>query len=213
VDSPRFLLFDLDGTLVDSVGDLGCALNLLAAELGRPPLELERIRTIIGDGATKLIKRAFGEENYQRHQLLRFLDIYTEHLIDTTAPYPGIRELLARHPAERMAVVTNKPYRLTVELLAGLDLARHFKTVIGGDSTPQKKPDPLPVIRALERLGATPQQTVMIGDHHTDLYAAQAAGVASCFCAYGFGHSDGLAADYRAGSPADLLLLFPGAAG
>ena len=211
--TPRFLLFDLDGTLVDSVADLGCALNLLAAELGRPPLTPDRVRGIIGDGATALIKRAFGAEQYQPDQLLRFLEIYTEHLIDCTAPYPGIRALLARYPAERMAVVTNKPYRLSVELLNGLDLARHFKTVIGGDSTPQKKPDPLPVVTALERLGATPQQTVMIGDHHTDLYAAQAAGVATCFCAYGFGHSDGLASDYRAGSPADLLLLFPGAAG
>ena len=212
MDTPRFLLFDLDGTLVDSVADLTCALNLLGGELGQAPLQLEQVRTIIGDGATRLIKRAFGEETYQREHLSRFLEIYTEHLIDNTAPYPGILELLNSHPAERMAVVTNKPYRLTVDLLNGLGMSRYFKIVIGGDSFPQKKPDPLPVIKALERLGAEPHQTVMIGDHHTDLYSARAAGVATCFCAYGLGHTDGLAPDYRAETSDDLLLLFPGTA-
>ncbi len=208
-DTPEFLLFDLDGTLVDSVADLTCALNLLGAELGHAPLAAGLVRTIVGDGASQLIKRAFGRANYQRQQLLRFLDIYGEHLLDNTCCYPGIRELLDRHPAKKMALVTNKPYRLTVELMQGLGIAKHFQVIIGGDSYPEKKPHPQPVREALRLLGAPPQKAVMIGDHHTDLYAGKAAGIATCFCAYGLGHSDGLSVDYRAESSLELLQLFP----
>ena len=207
---PTYLLFDLDGTLVDSVADLTSALNLLGAELDQPPLTTAQVRGIVGDGAVKLIKRAFGEENYQRPQLLRFLELYRAHLTATTRCYPGIEALLASHPAEHLAVVTNKPYELSVELLAGLGLEKHFKVVIGGDSYAEKKPDPLPVRKALERLGADPRLAVMIGDHHTDLHSGQAAGIATCFCAYGLGNSGGLTADYQAETAADLQRLFPG---
>ena len=208
--APDYLLFDLDGTLVDSVVDLTCALNLLGKELGRSPLSTERVRTIVGDGATKLIKRAFGEENFQYEQLQRFLAIYREHLIDTTRCYPGIEMLLDRHPAEKLAVITNKPHSLSVALLEGLGLAGHFKVVIGGDSYPQKKPDPLPVLKALELLGAPVDRAVMIGDHHTDLHAGKGAGIATCFCAYGLGVTGGLVPDYQARHSTDLLKLFPG---
>ncbi|HEY5672817.1 MAG TPA: HAD-IA family hydrolase [Malonomonas sp.] len=207
--TPEFLLFDLDGTLIDSVADLTCALNILGAELGHAPLATDYVRTIIGDGATKLIKRAFGPDNYQRDQLLRFLEIYSEHLLDNTCCYPGISELLHRHPTEKMALVTNKPHRLTVDLLQGLGIAQHFKAIIGGDSYPEKKPHPQPVHEALQLLGAPAEKAVMIGDHHTDLYSGKAAGVATCFCAYGLGHTDGLSPDYLAESSTDLLRLFP----
>lgn len=209
-DRPEYLLFDLDGTLVDSVADLTCSLNLLADELKRPHLTPGQVRSIVGDGATKLIKRAFGEENYQREQLFRFLDIYGKHLLDNTCCYPGIEELLSRHPAENLALVTNKPHRLTVELLQGLNLDRHFKIIIGGDSYPEKKPHPQPVQKALEALGAKLELAVMIGDHHTDLHSGKGAGIATCFCAYGLGSTDGLTPDYIANTSADLLQLFPG---
>lgn len=207
---PQYLIFDLDGTLVDSVADLTCALNLLGAERGQSPLTTEFVKTIVGDGAGKLIKRAFGPENYQRAHLLRFLDIYAEHLLEETRCYPGITELLQHHPAQRMALVTNKPHGLTVPLLEGLGLKQHFKIIIGGDSYREKKPHPLPVQMALQALGCQPEQAVMIGDHHTDLYAGQAAGTATCFCAYGLGNSDGLLPDYTAKSSTDLQQLFPG---
>jgi len=207
---PKYLLFDLDGTLVDSLADLTCALNLLGEELNQPALSSAQVRKIVGDGATKLIKRAFGEVNYQRDQLRRFLEIYNEHLLDNTRCYPGIPELLDRHPAKRLAVITNKPYQLTIDLLTGLGLDRHFKVIIGGDSYPQKKPDPLPVLKALEQLGALPSEAVMVGDHHTDLYSGRAAGTFTCFCAYGLGHDDGLSVEYRVNQPQELLSLFPG---
>lgn len=207
---PDYLIFDLDGTLVDSVADLTCSLNLLADELQQPQLTAEQVRTIVGDGATKLIKRAFGKKNYQREQLFRFLDIYSAHLLDATRCYPGIEELLSRHPAEQMALVTNKPHALTVQLLDGLSLKHHFKVIIGGDSYAEKKPHPLPIQKALEALGAQPEQAVMIGDHHTDLYAGKSAGLTTCFCAYGLGNTDGLIPDFTANHSTDLLGLFPG---
>lgn len=209
-NNPDYLIFDLDGTLVDSVADLTSSLNLLADELNQPQLTAERVRSIVGDGATKLIKRAFGKENYQREYLFRFLDIYGQHLLDQTCCYPSIKQLLSQHPAEHLAVVTNKPHRLTLELLSGLGLTEHFKVIIGGDSYAEKKPHPLPVQKALELLGAKPQQAVMIGDHHTDLYSGQAAGLATCFCAYGLGNTDGLIPDFVANGSDELLQLFPG---
>jgi phosphoglycolate phosphatase len=206
----KYLLFDLDGTLVDSVADLTTSLNLLADELGHPHLETNKVRTIIGDGATKLIKRAYGEANYRREQLLRFLEIYADHLLDQTRCYPGVIDLLQNHPAEQMAIVTNKPHALTVPLLEGLGIDHHFKVVIGGDSYAEKKPHPLPVQKALELLDAKPSEAIMIGDHHTDLHSGIGAGLATCFCAYGLGNTGGLEPDFIAADSNQLLQLFPG---
>jgi len=208
----QYLLFDLDGTLVDSVADLALSLNLLADELGHPHLSTDHVRSIIGDGASKLIKRAYGAENYQRQYLLRFLEIYAEHLLDHTCCYPGILPLLQAYPTERLAVVTNKPHALTTQLLEGLKIDQYFKTVIGGDSYPEKKPHPLPVQKALEALGASPAEAVMIGDHHTDLNSGRAAGTATCFCNYGLGNTGGVAPDWQVNDSTELVQLFPGSA-
>jgi phosphoglycolate phosphatase len=206
----KFLLFDLDGTLVDSASDLTTSLNLLADELGHARLTTDYVRTIVGDGATKLIKRAFGEENFRREQLFRFLEIYGVHLLDQTCCYPGIEELLGRYPAENLALVTNKPFALSMELLKGLGLHGHFKVVFGGDSFAEKKPHPLPVQKALEALGAEPAEAVMIGDHHTDMISGRAAGTTTCFCAFGLGSTGGVEPDYTVQTSTELLQLFPG---
>ena len=206
----NYLLFDLDGTLVDSVPDLTISLNLLRAELDRPPLLQKQVAHMVGDGVSVLVKRALGDHLYHPDHSDRFMHLYSEHLLDHTRCYPGIAELLSSHPADRMAIVTNKPYQLTIELLEGLKLSKNFKLIVGGDSYAEKKPHPLPVIKALEGLGADPQQAVMIGDHHTDLYAGREAETAICFCAYGMGHSDGLTTDFHAEQSTDLLRLFPG---
>jgi len=206
----NYLLFDLDGTLVDSVPDLTLSLNLLRSELDRPPLSEKQVATMVGDGVTVLVRRSLGEDLYQTAHRARFMQLYDEHLLDHTSCYPGIKELLNRHSAEKMAIVTNKPYQLTLKLLEGLNLIQNFKIIVGGDSYAEKKPHPLPVIKALEGLGADPKQAVMIGDHHTDLHSGRGAGTAICFCAYGLGHTDGLTPDFRAEQSTDLLQLFPG---
>ena len=206
----RYLLFDLDGTLVDSVPDLTLSLNLLRAELDCSPLREQQVVPMVGDGVSVLVKRALGPEIYQPLHVDRFMHFYADHLLDHTSCYPGIEELLSSHAADKMAIVTNKPYQLTMRLLDGLNLTRYFKVIVGGDSYAEKKPHPLPVIKALAGLSAVPRQAVMIGDHHTDLYSGREAGTATCFCAYGMGHNDGLTSDFYAKQSTDLLQLFPG---
>ncbi len=207
---PRYLIFDLDGTLVDSVPDLTLCLNLLREELECPPLAEPEVAAMVGDGVSILVKRALGEELFDPRHIARFMEFYSEHLLDHTSCYPGVEELLASHPAERLALVTNKPYQLTLKLLEGLNLLRYFKIIIGGDSFTEKKPHPLPVEEALKGLAAAAHQSVMVGDHHTDLRAGRGAGTMTCFCAYGMGHTDGLTPDFRAEQSTDLLRLFRG---
>jgi phosphoglycolate phosphatase len=204
-------LFDLDGTLVDSVADLATAVNLLRAELSLPALDIPTVRGYVGDGATFLVKRSLPEGLFSEERLQRFLAHYAEHLLETTRVYPGIRPFLEGRQAAgaKMAVVTNKPHRLSILLLEGLALRSYFPVVIGGDSLPQKKPDPQPVWRALEELAAKPQTAILIGDHHTDLAAGRAAGIRTCFCAWGIGQDGGLPHDFRAATPHDLQTLFP----
>lgn len=204
-------LFDLDGTLVDSVADLATAVNLLRAELSLSPLDIPTVRGYVGDGATFLVRRSLPEGFFSQECLQRFLAHYASHLLETTQVYPGIREFLDERMAAgaRMAVVTNKPLNLTVQLLAGLALDFYFPVVVGGDSLPQKKPDPLPVRFALEQLGAERERAILIGDHHTDLAAGRAAGIRTCFCAWGIGQDGGLPHDFRAASPFELPALFP----
>ena len=204
-------LFDLDGTLVDSAADLATGINLLRNELALAPLDLATVRSYVGDGATALVRRALPPGCYSETRLQRFLALYAEHLLEQTRAYPGVREFLDQLEGKRLAVVTNKPLGFSLTLLDGLDLRRYFPVVLGGESCPAKKPDPQPVLEALRQLETLPQGAVMIGDHHTDLRAGRAAGVATCFCAWGIGEDGGEPCDFRAQVPADLArLLGPG---
>jgi phosphoglycolate phosphatase len=120
-----------------------------------------------------------------------------------------VADFLVQHQGEKMAVVTNKPFELTMTLLNELGLIAFFNVIIGGDGTLPKKPDPLPVLQALRELQADLSRAVMIGDHHTDLRAGRAAGIKTCFCAFGVGNDGGEPYDFLARTPADLLRLFP----
>jgi phosphoglycolate phosphatase len=201
------ILFDLDGTLVDSVGDLATGINLLRGELDLPPLTIPAVRACVGDGATMLVRRALGDDLFSPACLQRFLTLYGEHLIETTTLYPGIQSCLDLFAERPLAVVTNKPYQLTMDLLDALDLTRYFAVIIGGDSCPVKKPDPTPIKVALNRLAATADLAIMIGDHHTDLRAGQAAGIDVCFCSWGFGDDGGCLPTHRVDNAAELQLV------
>jgi len=203
------ILFDLDGTLVDSAADLAAAVNRLREEIGLQLLETVEVCAMIGDGATMLVRRALPDGLFSAARLQRFLELYRQGLSDHTLPYPGIRKFLKKHPPGKLGVVTNKPLLLAEELLARLQLRTLFGTVVGGDSCTHKKPRPEPVFLAIQQLGADPTRTVMVGDHYVDLAAGHAAGVRTCFCTWGFGYDKGLPYDFRAETPADLPRLFP----
>jgi len=202
-------LFDLDGTLVDSIPDLTRAVNLLRNELGLADVSSDRVRTYVGDGVGLLLQRALPEDLLDANLRSRFMEIYTEHLTDETIVYPGIFEFLEMHRDKPMAVVTNKPQPLADMIVDRLGLASFFPVVIGAELALQRKPHPDMVNHALKLLDCVPGQTVLLGDHHVDLRAARAARVKSCFCAWGLGHNDGLQADFEAVTTAELPVIFP----
>jgi phosphoglycolate phosphatase len=179
----RHLVFDLDGTLVDSAPDLATAMNGLLAELGKPALAETTVRAMVGDGAGVLIQRGLAASGLadadQPSALKRFLALYRDCLIDRTRAYPDVEAVLERLQAEghKLGVCTNKPADPTQRILKALKLDRFFGAVIGGDSLPKRKPDPEPLLAAIDGLGGTPNTAVMIGDGVNDVLCARAASV------------------------------------
>ncbi len=182
----KAIVFDLDGTLVDSAADLHVAINKLLAEEGRRALTLDEVIGMIGDGAAKLVQRAFHaaggaqEEDALQPRTARFLSFYEGHATDSTRPYPEAPAVLAALRDENwsLGVCTNKPERAACEVLRDLDLARFFDAVVGGDSLEGvKKPDPRLLLAVLQRLGASSAEAVMVGDNANDVQVARAAGV------------------------------------
>jgi phosphoglycolate phosphatase len=190
VIAARLLVFDLDGTLVDSKEDLATAVNVALASFDLPPLPHPVIYSYVGDGASALIRRALPAEREGLLQdvLDRFLSYYRRHLLDTTRPYPGVVEELRRWSGiYRMALLTNKPIVMTEAILSGLSLSRHFFEVRGGDSFETKKPDPQGLLHILGVAGVAPRDAVMVGDARNDVLAGRGAGTVTCGVTYGLG--------------------------
>ncbi len=186
----RLLVFDLDGTLVDSKVDLANSVTHALAKFGRPRLPNETVYAYVGNGATMLIRRAVGpdREAIFPEVLDAFLAHYRRHLLDTTRPYPGVAETLqARDGEYEMAILTNKALDMTRTLLDGLGLSRHFVDVRGGDSFDNKKPHPEGLLRIMEARGASARETLMVGDSVNDVLAGKGAGVLTCGVTYGLG--------------------------
>lgn len=191
----RLLVFDLDGTLVDSKTDLANSVNHTLQTFGIEPLPHPTIFRYVGNGATQLIRRSLGphREETLPDALRLFLDHYGRHLLDTTVPYPGVEESLREHSGRyEMAVLTNKPVEMTREILDGLSLSRHFGDVRGGDSFGSKKPDPEGLLSILDARAASPAESLMVGDSLNDVLAGRGAGTATCGVTYGLG-ADGFA--------------------
>ena len=186
------LVFDLDGTLIDSAPDLHAALNRLLGTLDRRMLVLSEVIPMIGDGVPTLVRRALeatgGVPGDYDEILQRYHAIYGSAVADLTTIYPGVEETLgALHGAgHRMGICTNKPEAATHAVLKALNLAQYFTAVAGGDSLPVRKPDAGHLLGALDMLGGTPDRAIMIGDSHNDIQVAINAKVRSIAVSYGY---------------------------
>jgi phosphoglycolate phosphatase len=216
----KLLVFDLDGTLIDSAQDLCNSVNAALTNFGRKPLADAVVASFIGDGALMLVRRALEHEaeidglppvneEFLNQAYQYFLDYYREHKLDFTYAYAGVLEALAalrqfHDGAPRtMAVLTNKPVRPAQAICEALGLAPYFLRVYGGNSFPAKKPDPLGLRTLMDEAGATPDQTVLIGDSHVDVLTARNAGVWSIGCTFG------LSPESLVDNPPDVLVDSP----
>ncbi len=184
------VIFDLDGTLIDSRADLALAVNLTRADLGLAPLPQDQVVGYVGEGVRKLLARALPECPERLDQALAINQRhYQAHLLDRTCLYPGVRPALEALAGRglRLMVVTNKPRDFTDRILEGLGIAPLLAAVVGGGDCPQLKPDPAPLYLALGRAGCSAQGSWIAGDHFTDLEAGRRAGLKRCYCRYGFG--------------------------
>lgn len=189
------LIFDLDGTLIDSAPDLQAAANRMLTALGRREVDVKEVQMMIGDGVPKLVERCFAatgeippEDAFQRH-VQAFITDYEPRASELTVPFPGAIAALERLKARGLplAICTNKVYGATLQILKGLDMAKYFDVVIGGDTLPGiKKPDPRHLQAALEKMGATPATCAMVGDNQNDVNAAHAAGLAVVLLSHGY---------------------------
>ena len=189
---PKLLLFDLDGTLVDSVGDLTAAVNGLLSELGRPSLAIDEVRPMIGDGVGVLVRRALaarpGPEIDPDTAVTRYLALYEASPSAHTLIYPGVVETLATlaELGYPLVVCTNKPERVSGALLQALGIAGLFTRVFGGDSFPWRKPDPRVIGAILKEFALSAADALFVGDSEVDAACAEAAGVPFALVTYGY---------------------------
>jgi phosphoglycolate phosphatase len=190
VSRVALVVFDLDGTLIDSAGDLAASVNAALERLapGTPPVPPERVRTFIGDGAGTLVARtlaAAGVDITTEQALPVFLECYSARLLETTALYPGVAEALDALRDRRLAVLTNKPGDMSRTILAGLGVAGRFARICGAGDVPAKKPDPAGLQMLLAEAGVGPQAAVLVGDSAIDVRTGRAAGVRTVGVTYG----------------------------
>ena len=199
----RALIFDLDGTLIDSKLDLAHSVNAALEHMKRKPLAHETIYSYVGNGAPALVRRALGEGATDEEAdagLAHFLSYYRAHMLDNTVPYPGVREGLAALEKYPMAVLTNKPVHFSRAVLDGLGMLRYFRFVYGGNSFEKKKPHPMGTETLLRDLKAGPREAMIVGDSDVDVRTARNAGTWVCGVSYGLG-AEGMLAH-----PPDLMV-------
>jgi len=190
-DAVGTVLFDLDGTLLDTAPDLGAALNRLLADTGRAPLALEQIRPHVSHGSRALLRLGLGVEPgdpaYEGYRT-RLLDHYLRHIATHSRLFPGMEQVLDHMAANGISwgVVTNKPGWLTLPLMDALDLTRHAACIVSGDTTDHPKPHPAPLLHACRTAGTAPERCLFVGDAERDLVAGRAAGMTSLVALFGY---------------------------
>lgn len=208
---PQLLIFDLDGTLVDSCRDLATAVNLMRRSFGLPPLSVETVTGYVGDGVRLLVTRALQGTAIDIDEAMRVqAPLYREHLLDETVLYPGVREGLGRlrELGHVLAVGTNKPADACDRIVQHFAIRPLFAQVMGGGSTPHLKPHPEMLQIMMKATGFAPEETWMIGDNHTDLESGRRAGARCIFLSYGYGNPGTEKPDFTVSSFHEVVRLF-----
>jgi phosphoglycolate phosphatase len=217
LDWPKAIVFDLDGTLIDSAPDIAHALNAATGKRGLAPFPLDEVKAMIGGGVPQLVERALVARGFPRTELMQlvedFLVLYRENLTTRTLVYDGARELLQQLHGEgrRLGVCTNKNHELTLAILDQLDLAQYFGSVFGEREGKARKPDAAPLLETLAELGASPQDSLMAGDSEADVTCARNANIPVVVVSFGYSKvaPEALGADAVISALADLPGRFP----
>ncbi len=190
----RLVMFDLDGTLVDSSQDITDALNLAIAPYGFKRLSVEQTKSLVGEGVSRLIEKVVGPSNeaLAGDVLAAFVAHYSRHLTDSTRLYPGVKETLERLSGYKKAVISNKMESMSRQILHELGIMACFDAVLGSDSVDEKKPSPKPLLHVINMFSIRPDEAVMVGDSSFDIEAGKAAGTVTVAVSYGFRHLDTL---------------------
>ena len=186
----RLVIFDLDGTLIDSSGDISNALNHAVRPYGLGEVTVEETISLVGEGVARLIGKLVEQSSpgLDLPPLIEtFTDYYSAHLVDHTTAYEGAEEVLRALNGRKKAVITNKLEGLSLKILEALDLLKYFDYVAGGDTGPEKKPSPLPILKALSRFEILPGEALLVGDSIYDIEAGRSAGVRTVAALYGYG--------------------------
>jgi len=227
----KLLIFDLDGTLADTITDITHAVNYAVKPFGVGPFTIESIKSMVGSGISKLleslisthpsipplsrggnrgVKEGVVEVSSTEEAVKRFLDYYSAHIVDNTKIYPHVKETLSQLRDYKKAVVSNKREGLSKKVLEGLEILNFFDVVFGSDSVPERKPSPVPVFELMKRFGASRDETVIIGDSNFDIEAGKSAGVRTVAVTYGYRNREVLKeADYMIDSFDALLDILP----
>lgn len=185
-------IFDLDGTLSDSKKDVGSAINQTITSLGFDPLTEDEIVEFVGNGIPRFLSGLAGNDDEAGyHIFMKYVEYLGTHLLETTKPFPGVLETLSDIDKKK-AVVTNKLSEMAEKVIVGLGMEAHIDLIVGAETASKMKPDPEPILYAVEEFGVEPSRAVMVGDTADDIMSANAAGVISCGVTYGFGKRDDL---------------------
>lgn len=196
----KLIIFDLDGTIIDSSGDITDSINYAIEPYGAAPLTVRETISLVGEGISRLMEKVIEKEGMDADRdylIKRFLEYYSGHLVDKTTVYPGVKEALEKLNGYKKALISNKRESLSSEILKTLELSKYFDLVVGSDTTPEKKPSPVPVQYTLSKFDVSPEEAVIVGDSNYDIEAGRAAGIKTIAVTYGYRTLDMLrAADF-----------------
>lgn len=203
----RLAIFDMDGTVIDTISDIHTCLNKTLITYGFPPISIETAKNSVGKGMRELIIKSVGSENFTEMMEKYFRAVYRDNMMNTTSLIDGTERLFEYLSGAdiKTAILSNKLHSITNEMAERFDLGRYFDGWYGGDSFGAKKPSPAGVLGIMNEFDVRPEDTIMIGDSYSDIAAGAAAKAATCFCSYGYGNLKGTEADYIVDSPAEII--------